>query len=577
MRKKLVKQIVALLAAFVMMTGIDLPAPVQASGSSGETEVANADFDGVFFNNPIFERWNGAVPTGSEIIGAKVEKVQETTDSGLIQALRLSDDTGSTSATYIQNIIQNMETGKTYEISFDARFEGAGSAHFSVHERQASAYVQLFQKYCTTELKNGWTRLSYTFEAAYSTNLFRWRILDPDKASAYYITNVRLRIVGQGELISNGSFNTLASDGSFRDWYPGMIAVSDRGSNLLSNGSFEKEKATTGFTAEGWNLRTGNAEGAVVTTETKNVADGEKALKMTWATGDPSLEVGMGGYGTFEKSTTYNISFKAKTTDTIMYLETYLYVKNAKGTADKIGLETIRTTDNDWKQMTYTYTTADEDLLESENFLLCFKMGNYPATVYIDDVQIYKKGSGADTPQEVSVKKATVTGIDGVTIANNGGYIQTLTTKQTRTDATYILKMNTALTGTGKGRLWINERANSTVLLDTFVTGGSSATEQKYLITPKVAATCTVRFQVWEDWAADTAFSVGNVTMYMNRGDFDEDGEVTEDDLKAMRKALVGDTGVSDTEVLPYIDLTADGEGTVTDLIRMKWYASGRK
>ncbi len=380
------------------------------------------------------------------------------------------------------------------------------------------------------------------------------------EGKAYFDNLIIQKISGTGELIANGSFDVTdeTTTSGYADWNAGAEKIITQGNNLVPNGGFES--ATDGKPSN-WNVS--SFSGATVVDNES--AEGSRALKLSWATGDGTKTVWMNAYGTLSKNTTYTITFQMKTSDSSVRMRPYLVIKPSIGNLPYIYLDTITSTaGTDWQKMTYSYTTPD-DLLSTANYVLRFEMTTTPATVYIDDVQVYQ--TEIVTQNDPVVSETTAQGIAGVDLSGDQCYLET-EVAETQAGVSYILAMNTAVQGSGSGKIdLINDGESETIGELT----GATVTAQKYLVSSPEATSYKLRFKVD---GQNTTLSLGDVSMYMNCGDFDWDNDVEEDDFDTMREALLG---IADADALYFCDLTGDGVGTVTDLIRMKLYAVGIK
>lgn len=386
------------------------------------------------------------------------------------------------------------------------------------------------------------------------------------EGKAYFDNLIIQKISGTGELIANGTFDVTdeTTTSGYADWDAGAEKIITQGNNLVSNGGFQTTSTTANVGATSWHRRSG-VEGSATCIDDEDVS-GNKVLKMSFASGAKSTEVGMSSYITLKPSTEYEINFKLKVFANTNANERYVYfttgavVKATSTSMPQIGEVIYKTINNDWQNITLTYKTPS-DLQASSNFLLYFKMGNFSGMAYVDDVKLYQKE--IVTYNNPVVSETTAQGMAGVDLSGDQCYLET-EVAETKADASYILTMNTA--GSGKINLINDEQCKKIAELT-----GDTVTAKKYLVSSSEATSYKLRFIV--DGQNTTLF-LGNVSMYMNRGDFDCDNYLEEDDFATMREALLG---IADADALSFCDLTGDGVGTVTDLIRMKLYAVGSK
>ena len=518
----------------------------------------NADFDGVLFTNPIFENWNeeGTTPTDCTTAEyAAAEHVRFGTDEGCLSAMKItttfvsetSGDYNDSGNTYVY-YTANLEIGKTYRLTYDAYFQSGTSG---------GGYCKLYEG-GKTEIDNGGALMSSsakqwaTYEREFtltsaSTMEIRFRIASPSTDVALYVTNVKLEVIGYGTMINNGDFS-LVSDGVYTDWSTGAEAV--QADNLLPSGDFESDTAT-------WQFVVGSADGEkdIVTEE-----NGNHILQLNRNSG--TLLCRYMKQITIDPNKTYTISYRFKGDDGSriwMHMSDrdstgQLAAQNFDNTNPRQPLE-------NWQTATITYAPT----AGSTYTYLSVSITNGTGYVYVDDIVI-TEGEVTNTP---SLTATTVSGINGVSLSGgNGCYLQTTTKYSTLTNATYILKFNAAMTNSSTVKVSLYDDSNT--LLSTDLSLATTAQTYKYLIAPVTSSLSNLRFMLSD---AET-LSVGDVSLELNRGDFDDDGELSDDDFTTMRKSVVGSAEETDSA---YSDLTGDGKTSAVDIIRMKLYEKGLK
>ena len=100
---------------------------------------------------------------------------------------------------------------------------------------------------------------------------------------------------------------------------------------------------------------------------------------------------------------------------------------------------------------------------------------------------------------------------------------------------------------------------------------------RRFLISSAVPAYYEVRATL-VDTAATNLFSIGNVSMKLNRGDFDENngGYPDSADFVEMRKAMI-DHEEATENAKAFAEMNADGVVNSKDLVRMKLYGARMK
>ena len=468
-----------------------------------------------------------------------------------------TDDNTNPSNIILQDIA--LEAGTTYRISFDYKVTGAfnetefGGNSLVVWGNGESSYTSGY--YASVHSTNDTTK---HFEFVFTPSIalaagspFRIRTARAATNSTVYyeISNITLVVEPTStNLYTNGNFGThlgnvnagytVVSDGVYRSYiYKSLGSTFSWGDAAKVIDNLDHEVVTT---EEHGNAFQVTLKQAVTNTDNLN--------------NSISLEVGK----------TYNVSFWYKVTGgaKVDYRFDFRDGKDHT-TTDYVHVPTKTETagTDGWKQVTMQYTATTNNNVGV--FGLLFS-GSEGGVAQVADVKI--KDADSQTIETVSPIFATATSVNGITMTNMwGNYLKT-TSKQTCANATYLLTMKAAVDGTGSMALTCGN-------VQETVTLSASVTKYKYLVLSKVAQTFDFILS-FTDENSDSTFTVGDVVMELNRGDFDEDGTLSADDFTTMRKSIVGSADETDSA---YSDLTGDGATSARDLVRMMLYEKGLK
>lgn len=545
-------------------------------------EIINKDWNGVLIENANFADWAEGVPVGFAFNDNSKAAISQTIVEEKGYVAELANPNGLSELYFEYNV--DVEAGKTYELSFDAKFTGTGQAVYVIYDQNWTS-THAIADYALS-VAGTWNRISATFTATTDETVHvRLAMWGGTTESVLELTNLRMQVIGDNELIPNGTFidENVNCDTGYFGWYKMQYATTTKGPNLIVNSSFEEDLTSSWIVAE--------REGVTVSTSNDYAASGSSSVKVS------SNVIGLYDQpqqivSNVEPNTEYTISWKVLIDSTealgnvYAFPFVYEFDENATAVTGQHALDGTTAAGHsyrNWLEFTRTITTA-----ENTRVLRIDLWNNFASNtgcVYWDDIMVYASNVNCATVDTMSIQKSSLTGISGLDITGNGCGIQANTTRATVKDATYILKYNAALSGSGDTKLIMYKE----VLDDAGVLTGYDERLQESISLTKEANTVKllfasqdsgkylVRFAMLET-ANTTKLSLGNISMKLNRGDFDENngGYPDSADFVEMRKAMI-DHEEATENVKTFAEMNADGVVNSKDLVRMKLYGARMK
>lgn len=542
-------------------------------------EIANKDWNGVLIKNANFADWSGEVPVGYALGNDVILQKSIDVEKGYIATINGKADY------QIFEYPVEVEAGKSYEFTFCSKSTGTTGKVCQILGSDWSPIYSGAEVWVTANTNGTWENITYTFDATVSEKIYLHWLMFGGEDNSWSLTNLRLQVVGDDELIPNGTFidENVNCDTGYFGWYKMQYATTTKGPNLIVNSSFEEDLTSSWIVAE--------KEGITVSTSNDYAASGSSSVKVS------SDVIGLYDQpqqivSNVEPNTEYTISWKVliDSTDALgnVYAFPFVYEFNENATA-VTGQHALDGTTaaghsyGNWLEFTRTITTA-----ENTRVLRIDLWNNFASNtgcVYWDNIMVYASNVNCATVDTMSIQKSSLTGISGLDITGNGCGIQANTTRATVKDATYILKYNAALSGSGDTKLIMYKE----VLDDEGVLTGYDERLQESISLTKEANTVKmlfasqdsgkylVRFAMLET-ANTTKLSLGNISMKLNRGDFDENngGYPDSADFVEMRKAMI-DHEEATEDAKTFAEMNADGVVNSKDLVRMKLYEARMK
>ncbi len=542
--KKGIKKWVAL--TLVCVTAIS----ASSVWAQNETAYANTDFNGVAVENATFADWTDGVPTGTHTLGkATVKGDTEIVNGQVYRTAVVGYDSASTnSGSYHALMIPvQLEAGKQYVLGFEGRLTGSGSHYaYACVGKNRTFSSEILNWGVGGTIKDKWAKASSPkiFEVNTDGEYYIGFRLTAglDDEIALEITNVCVKVVGHEEVsISNAEFSTtVGTDGTVS--VDGWEIVKDEylTDNLIINGDMEAETSV-------W--VDGNKKSAL--SVVKDADNGENQL----------LQVTYGGvtyvrYGNIDvkPNTTYVMTYQFKGD---VACRVYPYIKlygpnQAETTVMDSNFQNRAPSATTWKTATYLFKTGTTDTKALAQVMI--NNASSGAVLYLDNISV----------REINTNETKLMQLDeetnrGVCLSGGNGCYLTTTTSSLLANSTYILNLTSALETKGTVKVLAE---NNTKQLEV----GTEIGVNTCLIQVLAAGKYWLKLGL-----ADTnTLSLSNISMRLNVGDFNGDGNWSEDEYESMRASILGMEN-------PFSDLTGDGESTVLDLIRMELYASGIK
>ena len=549
--------------------------------------VANQDWDGGLIQNGNFADWTGEFPAGyayNDNIKASMERLIDE-EKGYVA--KITNENNINELFFECDVA--VEEGKTYELSFDASYSGSSANAQAVYIVYNSNYSEMHSIADYISIVNGaWSRVEATFDATTNETVhIRFALWNGGTDAILKLTNLRLQAVGEDNLIPNGTFTKLNAESTtgYSGWEMGSDAYTGQ------KKEYELLPLAIGHPGEGQWYVQGKGESNVA--EIVDVGDAQHGALHVKQNSDATTEIRY-EFPTSVETGTYTVSLKIKGTVVNDFWSLILYAPYGGTDFRPLTLDTSKTTYSDWTELTGTvqFTTNPTGKLL---FGIWFNgpIGN-GTEFYIDDLKIYDaggkdvlEGKGSfekavegenivkNTPTIAKISNANIEGIQF-----GGGhfcYLATNTIAPTIANATYVLKMNAALSGTGTvDMLFINTDNYNTDYKFTVQTS-NEVTTQRVLIPFTNSAVYEMRATLLNA-DENSLFSFGNVSLKLNRGDFDEDndGYPDADDFSQMRKVLVGSEEATEN-AKTFAEMNADEKVDVLDLVRMKLYGAQMK
>lgn len=542
--KKVLKKWIAL--TLVCVTAIS----ASSVWAQNTTAYANTDFNGVAVENATFADWTDGVPTGTHTLGkATVKGDTEIVNGKVYRTAVVGYDSASTnSGSYHALMIPvQLEAGKQYVLSFEGRLTGSGEHYaYACVGKNRTFSNEILNWGVGGTIKDKWAKVSSpgTFDVDTDGEYYIGFRLTAglDDEIALEITNVCVKVVGHEDVsISNSEFfTTVGIDGTVS--VDGWEIAKDEylTDNLIINGDMEAETSA-------W--VDGNKQSAL--SVVKDADNEENQL----------LQVTYGGvtyvrYGNIDvkPNTTYEMTYQFRgDTKCRVYPYIKLYGTNqAETTVFDSDFPNRAPSELTWKTATYQFKTGTTDTKALAQVMI--NAGSSGAVLYLDNISV----------REINTSETKLMQLDeetnrGVRLSGGNGCYLTTTTSSLLANSTYILNLTSALETKGTVKVLAE---NNTKQLEV----GTEIGVNTCLIQVPAAGKYLLKLGLTDT----NMLSLSNISMRLNVGDFNGDGNWSEDEYESMRASILGMEN-------PFSDLTGDGESTVLDLIRMELYAAGIK
>lgn len=586
----------------VTVTDCSFTATLSTAGDTGlyritpmeAIEIANKDWNGVLIQNGNFADWSGEFPAGygynDNIKAAMIKSIDE--EKGYVAKITDKNNIGELFFEYDVEV----EAGKTYELSFDANYSGSSASAQAVYIVYNSDWSAMHSIADYTSIVNGaWNRVVATFDATTNETVhIRFALWNGGADAILKLTNLRLQVVGDDNLIPNGTFTDVNADSNtgYFGWGMGSDTYTGQGENIVKNGGMDTF-LDVGYPGH-FRLADWEARLDFITMEYAQGADGSENSAVKMISGDgtqvggvnkiTSQFIGDWQAVTLEENTEYTLSFtgKAESSTSVMFVQILDATTGNPALLNEVGQiakAEIASAANVGTWQTTNITFDSGTVTNAYVMIFCYDWSNTTGgdIYYVDEVTLCQSNvSVKNTPTITKISNANIEGIQF-----GGGHLCFLganTTAQTVANATYVLKMNTALTGTGTVNMsFLNTYNGWTSDYNFTVQTSEEVTAQRVLIPFTNSAVYEMRTTLLNA-DKNSLFSFGNVSLKLNRGDFDEDdgGYPDADDFSEMRKVLVGSEEATENAKV-FAEMNADGKVDVLDLVRMKLYGARMK
>lgn len=556
--------------------------------------VANQDWDGGLIQNGNFADWTDEFPAGyayNDNIKASMERLIDE-EKGYVA--KITNENNINELFFECNVA--VEEGKTYELSFDASYSGSSANAQAVYIVYNSDYSQMHSIADYTSIVNGaWSRVEATFDATMNETVhIRFALWNGGTDAILKLTNLRLQAVEEDNLIQNGTFTDVDANNptGYLGWGIGSDTYTGQGENIVKNGGMDTflDVGYPGY----FRLADWEARLDFITMEYAQGADGSENSAVKMISGDgtqvggvtklTSQFIGDWQAVTLEANTEYTLSFtgKAESSTSVMFVQILDATTGYPAGLNEVGQiakAEIASAANAGTWQTTNITFNSETVTNAYVMIFCYDWSNNTGgdIYYVDEVTLCQ--SNVSVKNAPTIEKISNSNIEGIQFG--GGhfcYLATNTIAPTIANATYVLKMNTSLTGTGTVNMsFLNTYNGWTSDYNFTVQTSEEVTAQRVLIPFTNSAVYEMRATLLNA-DENSLFSFGNVSLKLNRGDFDEDndGYPDADDFSEMRKVLVGSEEATDNAEA-FAEMNADGNVDVLDLVRMKLYGARMK
>ncbi len=575
----------------VTVTDCSFTATLSAAGDTGlyritpmeAIEIANKDWNGVLIQNGNFADWTGEFPAGYALGDGVVLQKGIDAEKGHVAIINGKADS------QIFEYAVEVEAGKSYEFTFCSKSTGTAE---KVCQILGSDWTPIYigaEVWVTANTNGTWEDITYTFNATVSETIYLHWLMFGGEDNSWSLTNLRLQVVGDDDLIPNGTFTdvNVGSNTEYFGWGMGSDSYTGQGENLVKNSGMDQflDEGTEFFRLADWAARLN-----FIAMEYAKGADGSEksAVKMISRDGTQteSYETYASQYIwdwqsiSLSEDTDYTLTFtgKAEKSSAIMFVmivpsdvEEIKEEQNIAKAEIAVGANV-----DTWQTTSVTFNSGE--LTSANVMIVCYDTVNQSGgdTYYVDEVTLCQSSvSVKNTPTITKISNENIEGIQF-----GGGhfcYLGAWTTAQTVANATYVLKMNTAMSGTGTVNMSFLNTSNWTSDYNFTVQTNEEVTTQRVLIPFTNSAVYEMRTTLLNA-DKNSLFSFGNVSLKLNRGDFDEDngGYPDTEDFSEMRKVLVGSED-STENAKTFAEMNADGKVDVLDLVRMKLYGARMK
>lgn len=448
------KQCTAVVMSLILIaTMSQWPTIVKAADS-----VANQDWDGGLIQNGNFADWTDGGPVGYSLGNGVTLQKSIDIDKGYIATLD-----GKANSQIFEYAV-DVEAGKGYEFTFCSKSSGEAGKVCQIFGSDWQKIYSDAEVWVTPNTNGEWENITYTFDATISEKIYLQWLMFGGEENSWSLTNLRLQAVGEDNLIPNGTFTKLNAESTtgYSGWEMGSDAYIGQGENIVKNGGMDTflDVGTVYFRLEAWEPRLD-----FITMEYAQGADGSEnsAVKMISGDGTQVGEVNkiksqfIGDWQavTLEENTEYTLSFtgKAESSTSVMFVQILDATTGNPAGLNEVGQiakAEIASAANVGTWQTTNITFNSGTVTNAYVMIFCYDWSNTTGgdIYYVDEVTLCQSNvSVKDTPTITEISNANIEGIQF-----GGGhfcYLATNTIAPTIANATYVLKMNTALTGTG--------------------------------------------------------------------------------------------------------------------------------
>ncbi len=344
-------------------------------------------------------------------------------------------------------------------------------------------------------------------------------------------------------------------------WDDVKVTKVSTGENVLPNGGFENDFFAWGPSASG---------NATLTIIHDKVAEGSKGLKVYLPSA--SDQCYMTGYQfNVKPSTTYELSYKLKIAPNAgggngAQCYAYVYEFNEGGTPTGGLIDSTgrwNTANGDYETVTYQFTTGADTKTARIDLL----HNGVAGTSYWDDVKVLEVISS--TEEETPVLSESSKIYNGVKIEGDNSYLACVALPS-NSNSSYALRFDGLIQNSGKVRVTVYRSDMTTVVKRAELLLNDSISHNSIAVPSSATEEYYVRITL-VDANEDSSLHIGNVSMKLNKGDFDNNGSIASDDFVTLQNVLLGITSVNE-----WCDLNGDSAVNIVDLVKLKRYASAQ-